>query len=95
LGLPTVEASMAGNFRLNIGGRGFPAADSLVSCQLLRRPVLNRIICNFSEQQETCSERNSRGLEITVRSFAERAKPRGPATFHEWQYLFSYFAHGG
>jgi hypothetical protein len=23
------------------------------------------------------------------------AIPRGPATFHEWQYLFSYFAHGG
>jgi len=31
LGLPTVEASAAGNFRLNIGGRGFPAADSLVT----------------------------------------------------------------
>jgi hypothetical protein len=71
LGLPTVEASAAGNFRLNLGGRGFPAAGLPRYRQLLRRPVLNRIICNLSELQETCSERSSHGLQIMVRSFAE------------------------
>jgi hypothetical protein len=31
LGLPTVEASAAGIFGLNIGGWGFPAVGSLVT----------------------------------------------------------------
>ena len=39
MGLPTVEASMAGNFRLNIGGRGFPAADSLVTVRFVAASI--------------------------------------------------------